>query len=351
MKVKFQIEIEILLNTLNKDYGIEADSLTFIPTGDSAYSYMVSCKDEQRYYLKLFDHENGRQRSSVERLNYYLPLTWKMYHERHFRKITYPIKNQNGDFKTTFNGITVVLFNYIEGKTLAESYPFSNVILEEIAKSVALFQRITPLLNSNLLFTESFDISFESDLKKCISELENTASTIDNHFIQTLREIVLSKKEKILDLLNNLRLLRNKSLSDPKEKVLCHGDIWGGNLIRSENELYFIDWESAIIAPPELDLVGYIGEEFDVFFSAYEQSMGQSVVINLDILRFYAYRGHLRNLTNWVINILHQNTENAQNENDLEMILNHCMNRWDIIEPNVNNVDVFLEKRNNANGK
>lgn len=216
------------MTTLNKVYGIEAKSLTFIPIGDSAYSYKVSCKDEQRYYLKLFDHKNGKQRSSVERLNYYLPLTWKLYHERLFRKITYPIKNQNGDFKTTFNGITVVLFNFIEGETLAESYPLSNVILEEIAKSVALFQWITPLLNSNLLFTEAFDISFESDLKKCILELKNTSSTFDNHFKQTLREIVLSKKEKILDLLNNLHELRNKSLSDPKEKVLCHGDIWGG---------------------------------------------------------------------------------------------------------------------------
>jgi thiamine kinase-like enzyme len=49
---------------------------------------------------------------------------------------------------------------------------------------------------------------------------------------------------------------------------LCHGDIWGGNLIRHENVLYFIDWESAIIAPPEFDLIGYIGEKFHLYEAA-----------------------------------------------------------------------------------
>jgi spectinomycin phosphotransferase len=349
MKVKFYIEDSMLISTINADYGIGADSLSFIPLGDSAYSYKISCEDGQRYYLKLFDHDNRRQRMGMERLNDYLTLTWKMYHERLFRNITYPIKNQNGDFKTTFDGITVVLFNFIDGETLADSYPFSDVILEEIAKSVAIFQQITPLINTKMLSVESFDISFETDLKKCISELENT-STFDNSITQTLREQVLLKKEGILDLLNYLPKLRNKSLSDPKEMVLCHSDIWGGNLIRCENELYFIDWESAIIAAPELDLVGYIGEGFDVFLSAYEQSWGKSIALNPDILRFYAYRHHLRNLTNWITNILYQNREEAQNENDLEMILHHCMNRWERIELDIKNVEnVIACKRTGRN--
>jgi spectinomycin phosphotransferase len=344
MEVKFNIEDSILITILNKVYGIEIESLTFIPMGDSAYSYKVNCEDGQQFYLKLFDNENKRQRRSIERLNYYLPLTWKMYHEKLFRNITYPFKNQNGDFKTTFNGITVVLFNFIEGETLTESYPFSNAILADIAKSVATFQRITPLINSNMLITETFDISFQSDLETCISEFKNTP-TFDNHIKQALRQHVLSNKERILDILNHVRELRNTVVSDPKEKVLCHGDIWGGNLIRRENELYFIDWESAIIAPPELDLVNYIGEQFDVFYSTYEQYWGQSVKISPDMLRFYSYRHHLHNLTNWIMNILHQNTAEAQDENDFDMILYHCMNRWDSVEPNVKSVDVFLQKR------
>ncbi|MBA2942511.1 hypothetical protein HZF08_29995 [Paenibacillus sp. CGMCC 1.16610] len=38
----------------------------------------------------------------------------------------------------------------------------------------------------------------------------------------------------------------------------------------------------------------------------------------------------------------------AQNENDLEMILYHCMNRWDSIEPRVGAVEAWMEKRMQA---
>jgi spectinomycin phosphotransferase len=344
LEVKYPIEDNILMINLNKEYGIQMESVHFIPMGDSAYSYWVNCANGDRYYLKLFDHQNDRQRRSIERLKYYLPLTWQMYHQGLFRNITYPIKNQNGDFKTTFNNITTVLFNFIEGETLAEAYPFSKEILKEIAKSVAAIHRITNYIDPSLIVTETFDISFESDLEKCVSELERTL-TSDNHIKKALREQVLLQKEQIFFLLNLVRELRGVAITDNKDKVLCHGDLWGGNLIRHENELYFIDWESAIIAPPEFDLIGYIGEEFDVFFSSYEKHLGQSVTINLDLLRFYSYRHHLRNLTNWLMNILYRNTEEAQHENDLEMILHHCMNRWDSIEPKVRTVEAILKKR------
>ncbi|SDN67837.1 Phosphotransferase enzyme family protein [Paenibacillus sp. yr247] len=344
MEVKYRIEDNILLINLNKEYGIQIESIHFIPLGDSAYSYWVNCANGDRYYLKLFDHQNDRQIKSIELLQYYLPLTWQMYHQGLFRNITYPIKNQNGLFQTTFNDITTVLFNFIEGETLAEAYPFSKEILEDIAKSVATIQRITPFIDNTMLLVDTFDISFDADLKKCNSVLESTV-TFENNIKQALREHILPKKEEILDLLNLLRKLRSVAITNKKEMVLCHGDIWGGNLIRHENELYFIDWESAIIAPPEFDLVGYIGEEFDVFFSSYEKHLGRSVTVNLELFRFYSYRHHLRNLTNWLMNILYRNTEEAQNENDLEMILCHCMNRWDSIEPKVRTVDAILQSR------
>ncbi|WP_256208783.1 aminoglycoside phosphotransferase family protein [Paenibacillus sp. CF384] len=281
---------------------------------------------------------------SMERLSHYLPLTWEMFHQRLFQNITYPIKNRSGDFSTTCNAFTVVLFNYIHGESLADAYPFSNEILESIAKSVAALHRITPNIDKSLVRTESFDISFECDLEKCISLLESTV-TFDNLSKQSLREHVLPKKEQIYVLLNFVRKLRLAAISDNHEYVLCHGDMWGGNLIRHDNVLFVIDWESALIAPLEFDLIGYIGEEFDVFFSAYEQHTGKSVALDLDLLRFYAYRHHLRNLTNWLLNILYRNTENAQNENDLEMILYHCMNRWDQIEPMLKEVEANLRKR------
>ncbi|WP_299089586.1 phosphotransferase [uncultured Metabacillus sp.] len=343
MKTRYMIDDRILMLHLHKDYGIQVVSVKFIPMGDSAYSYKVNCRNGDTYYLKLFAHKNDRQRKAVEKLQNYLPLIWTLHHGGFLTNITYPIKKQNGDFKTTYNDMTLVLFQFIEGETLAEAYPFSKEILEEIAKEMAAIHQIPKDIAITSIERETFDISFESDLLKCISVLEGSAAK-DCQIIKSLREQVVLNKEQIMYLLKLVRELRASALNENNDNVLCHGDLWGGNLILQKNKLFIIDWESAMIAPPEYDLFGYISEEFEVFFTAYQKHIKHAVSLNIDLLRFYSYRYHLRNLTNWLINILYRNTEETQNENDLDMILHHCMNRWDYIEPNMIKAEEIIHK-------
>lgn len=196
LEVNYNIENNVLIMNLNKEYEIEIACVHFIPLGDSAYSYWVKCVNGEKYYLKLFDHQNDGQRRSMERLQFYLPLTWQMYHQGLFRNMTYPILNQDGGFITTFNHITLVLFNFIEGETLAEAYPFSKEMLEDIAKSVAMIQLITPFIDKTKLLADTFDISFESDLETCILMIECTI-TFNNSIKQTLRQVVLRRQNII----------------------------------------------------------------------------------------------------------------------------------------------------------
>jgi len=343
LKVKYDIADCFLIQNLNNHYGIIAEKISFIPMGDSAYSYRVDCNNGNCYYLKLFDEKNDRQRRGIERLEYYLSLTWNLYHQGLIKNITYPIKNLNRDYKTKINDLTLVLFNFIEGKTLAESYPFSKEILVKISQSMAAIHQITHYIEPFHMVRETFDISFTNNLEHCISVLEGTHIS-DNHIISVLREKVLGKKDLIYCLLDNVRNLLEFVKKDKQDWVLCHGDLWGGNMIISSNELYLIDWESAIVAPREYDIVGYVGKDFGSFFSSYKKFLSQDVSINIELLRFYSYRHHLRNLTNWLMNILYQNTDEAQSENDLEMILYHCLNRFENIEDNLKEAKMFLNE-------
>jgi hypothetical protein len=45
------------------------------------------------------------------------------------------------------------------------------------------------------------------------------------------------------------------------------------------------------------------------------------------------------------MNILYGNNSAAQNNNDLDMIRDHCLNRIAPIEPNIHNVETFLKNR------
>jgi spectinomycin phosphotransferase len=348
MKVKYDIDDSKIIDSVEQRYGISIAKLEFIPFGDSAYSYIVICADGKRFYLKLFDLENGRQKESADRLDFYLPMTWSMYHRGLFVRLTYPIKTLDGHFYTRMNQLTLVLFNYIEGETLADSYPFGQKIIENIASSVAeIHHMVTPRIDCEALEIENFDLSFLSGLSGLsgiVAELETAGlDGAQSPSKRSLRKLVVPRKEEIAGLIHSLQTMRSKLQTDPGKMVLCHGDIWGGNLILDSNDaLHFLDWESSLMAPPERDIFGYIGEEFETFFGRYQNQLYQPVTLHADLLRLYAYRRHLRNLTNWLMNIMYRNTNEAQDENDLDMIENHCMNRWGSIESQVEHVQKVM---------
>jgi thiamine kinase-like enzyme len=244
-----------------------------------------------------------------------------MYHRGIFKNITYRLKNTSNEYTSTFARFTVVLFNFIEGKTLADAYPFSDDILNKVAQSIANIHRLTPQIDLISLPKEAFDVSFVASLIKCMNELEQPVDGCP--IALALRELLAANQELIQDALHQIIELREKVSCHCGEFVLCHGDMWGGNLISHDDDLYVIDWESAVVAPIEYDLYGYIGGGFEVFFTAYEIQRNRPVTLNPDLLRFYSYCRHLRNLTNWLTNIRYGNHSEEQNNNDLVMIRDH----------------------------
>ncbi len=129
-----------------------------------------------------------------------------------------------------------------------------------------------------------------------------------------------------------------------KEKVLCHTDIHGDNLIMDrQGNLHILDWEGAILAPPEHDLFFFAWEDrfVDVFLTNYEREFGQ-VSLNGDVFGFYYYRRNLEDLTDWLVRILYENTQEEQNRNDLDGIVEDCVSGWCYLEITIKNIRAKL---------
>jgi hypothetical protein len=73
------------------------------------------------------------------------------------------------------------------------------------------------------------------------------------------------------------------------------------------------------------------------------EASGTSIKLNSDIFRFYIYKSHLANLTNWIYRMLYNNQSSEQNKSDFECITFHCMDRW-------NNVEEKMKTLQYANG-
>ncbi|WP_274653589.1 phosphotransferase [Paenibacillus humicola] len=341
MKVKYAIRDNVLIDGLNRHYGLHIRELSFIPHGDSAYSYLASDGEGRRCYMKLFDLANARQKAGAERLDLYMPFIWNVYERGIFTRLSCPIRTAEGRFKAELSrGLTVALFQFIDGETLAGAYPFPEAVMRRIADSTAMIhQSFAPLPKADAPYErETFDLSFAPDLTGYLRELDRNGTGGDPYRTR-LRELVLPQQAEIAGLLELLQDIRSNASFTESEKVFCHGDIWGGNLISApDGELYFIDWEAMIYAPRERDLFPFLGETFTAFIASYRKRLGRPVSLQAGLLRFYIYRHHLSNLTNWIANILHRNTNAEQTVNDLEMIEHHCLDRWQSAESDIGRV-------------
>jgi aminoglycoside phosphotransferase (APT) family kinase protein len=84
--------------------------------------------------------------------------------------------------------------------------------------------------------------------------------------------------------------------------VICHTDLHGANLlVDPADELYILDWENAMLAPPEQDLFFFAGDErfWTLFWPNYAREF-EGAGLDADTLAFYMYRRGLEDLADWL---------------------------------------------------
>ncbi|MDF2680665.1 MAG: protein kinaselike protein [Brevibacillus sp.] len=343
MRVPYQIDDSRLASILRKEYGIQVREILFIPWGTSAYSYKVNAANGECFYLKLFDLADKRQSMATKNLDWYLPLTWKLYQNGIFRNLTYPIKTKNDSYYAAFKKALLILFNYIEGKTWKES-AYSKEALEKMAILLASLHKATPQIGKKPARLEQFHSGPKHDVKKMFQALESPRAFPTLHQ-EALRDLILPRKELITGFLNVFLDMHAAVPLIKKEWMLCHGDLWAGNIITSQDELFLIDWEHATLAPPERDLSYFVslGKDFELFFRRYESHFGQEVVLHADLIRFYTYRRKLTHFVFLLKNVLYRNKTEEENRLDLETISNYYTFSWDHAESAIEKAKNLLQ--------
>ncbi|HUX76722.1 MAG TPA: aminoglycoside phosphotransferase family protein [Anaerolineae bacterium] len=336
MKTERAIDKRALIHQIRRAYGLDVARLTFVPKGEVSYSYVADCAGGDRYFLKCLD-ASRLGKISASQLDFYLPLTWNLYSKGLFRNLPVPVRTRTGGFYTYFDGLPLVLFHFIAGRTLDDEHPLSDTTLVALARSVATIHKSTPEIGVENPCVERFDIPFEDDLLNGLDELKRVTRR-DRWSKRALRDLLLPRKDEILGYLDHLRELQSVARTMRKDQVLCHTDLWGGNLIQGDDgSLYILDWEGAVLAPPEHDLYPFTGERFGVFLATYEREF-RPVSLDGDIVRFYLYRRNLEDLTDWVFRILYENTNEEQDRNDLRGIVEDCMSGWPYLEDGISEV-------------
>lgn len=305
MQSELALDKPAFMAVLGETYGLDIVQLTFVPRGLAAYGYIAEARDGARTFIKVYDPARVEPTATVDP-GFALPLTWNLYHDGDFRRLPCPIRARDGAFVTRFEQYDVVALTYLAGRMLDELPQWPQAVREELARVVGQLHASTGRIRLDGVRAEQFDVSYLSQLTAALDTLEALPPDAPPTHA-TLRALVLPYRDNLLGRIECFAELARaaQAQGQGQEMVLCHTDLWEGNLLQDERgDVYILDWDDIRLAPAEQDLFFYVRQPHDIgFLNAYEQSFGP-VQLHAETFGYYEYRRNFDDITAFIIQLL-----------------------------------------------
>jgi spectinomycin phosphotransferase len=268
---------------LVEHYGLTIAQIVFLPIGadkDTAV-YRVVAGDQTAYFLKL-------RRGDAEGISAILP---KFLNDQGVKQIIAPIETSNQRLPPLIERYKMILFPYVEGRSGFDVELSDRNWAELGAGLKAIHTVAVPHVILKHLPRETFSAHWRDLARLLLAEADEET---DDPLVAKRAEVLRTKHAEILSMVTRAERLATKFQGQSTEFVLCHGDIHAGNvLMTTNNELYIVDWDTAILAPKERDLM-FIGagvrgtwnkpKDEVLFYQAYGQTK-----VNRAAIAYYRY--------------------------------------------------------------
>ncbi|MDR2569472.1 MAG: aminoglycoside phosphotransferase family protein [Oscillospiraceae bacterium] len=183
------------------------------------------------------------------------------------------VKSKSGELSTHFDGAVIGVFNWIEGENI-ETDATKESEYQMLAKVYAVAY-------------DGLNIPEEDFSYRYSDEFFTRWATLSNR--QTL-SLLKKNRQKLEHRAKRLNLFSRLCRDDKTDFVITHGDA-GGNFIMSSGRNFIVDWDGAVLAPPERDAWVMCGHKWarDAFNNALRQN-GIAYSLRLERLAYYCYR-------------------------------------------------------------
>jgi spectinomycin phosphotransferase len=227
-----------------------AGEIAFLPIGydASAWVYRVQTADEASYFLKV--------RLSVT--NAASLLVPRFLHDRGVKQVVAPLPSVSGQLSVEAGGYALILYPFVAGVTgmahrmSPHQWRDYGATLRQIHDVV-----VTPELAQQMR-RESFVPEWGAMVRRLDAHI--AAETFDEPARQALATFWRTHREEIQTALERAEALGQRLVQHPPPLVLCHADIHTGNIIVGVGgQVWFVDWDEAILAPIERDLMFTVG--------------------------------------------------------------------------------------------
>jgi spectinomycin phosphotransferase len=201
----------------------------------------------------------------------------------------------------------------------------------------------TGALGMPVPFTETFEV-WADGLRRRLAELEPGAGGAGG-LVAEARALVWPQRVALLDMQQRVQALGDAARSQPRERVLCHGDLRGDNLLGDHAaRVWLVDWDGAVLAPRERDLVSFTGQRFGPFLAGYQRAADRGIDVDADLLAFFVLRRNLDDLVDWLGAVLGDDRPVEQRRADLDGV-GWCLSRWAALETRIEHTRRVLARR------
>lgn len=275
---------QVIISSLNANYGIDVATLTFLPLGAdiNASVYQAQSYDKVAYFVKLKrGHHHGIGVVVTELL-----------HEAGIEEIIPPIKTLSGQLTQRIEEFTLIVYPFILGqngfnRSLTDNQWF------KLGKALRRIHEIeVPAALQKELRREYYSPKWREALRSLFVHLE--AQTAVDEIALKLLQFMQGNMPAIRRLVDRAEQLGQKMQNQTTKFTLCHSDIHGGNvLLNGDDTIYIVDWDDPIMAPKERDLMFIGGGVANVWNKRHEEESfyrgyGRTE-INSTILAYYRH--------------------------------------------------------------
>ncbi|MBN9393274.1 MAG: aminoglycoside phosphotransferase family protein [Chloroflexi bacterium] len=274
MLERASIDDSAIITVLEKEYGLKIDNFEFLPVGAAGWSYRAETAPQGRWFVKL---RQGKVYPPAVEIPVVLRQSLKT-------ELLLPaLPTRQGDLWAETANFYLAVYPYLTGHN-AMDLPLNDTNWQKIGRFFAGLHSAgkIPIL-SDFLKVEKFN----SDCQQIAPEVLNEALHKNHEGVALILEkFIREKAAEITRIIARTRQLGQILREKQPEMVLCHGDPNTSNIFVTETgELYVLDWDEVMLAPPERDLMFFANEKN--FWQGYDRA--EWFVPDRTTLAYYRY--------------------------------------------------------------
>jgi hypothetical protein len=265
-----------LARVVERAWSVTVASLDYRPVGFGSHHWVTTDSRGNRHFLTV-DELASASRIGEEISVHGLQLCPALAAAIDLRAfgcsfVVAPIATKDDGPLARFDGYAVTLYPLIEGESFPFEESFGQGDRDQVLELIIQLHRV-PIDAIRSPATDRFVIPWLEQLDH--SWHHDDQSRSKGPYAAIASQLLIDNEAGIKGLIARYRTLVARYLSDPGPVVVTHGEVHPGNVMMTSKGWMIIDWDTAMLAPPERDL-WRLAQGGGSVFRAYAEATGMT---------------------------------------------------------------------------